>query len=155
MIQCPKMVPQNHTNKALILQTELCSRTMTEKAYFCGRMALWHQITRILSKVLDGRQGLAHAVQTVVVELRLRPGRAAWAQLENGHARGVIAQDKGWLRAGGMNRRTVCEIDASCAIAPSAFAPGWRNTLITLMPLRVCDSMLRMLSTVLEVTYTL
>jgi hypothetical protein len=48
--QCPKMVPQNHTTKVLILQVELCSRTMTEKAYFCGRMALWHQITRILSK---------------------------------------------------------------------------------------------------------
>jgi hypothetical protein len=48
--QCPKMVPQNHTTKVLILQVKLCSRTMTEKAYFFGRMALWHQITRIPSK---------------------------------------------------------------------------------------------------------
>jgi hypothetical protein len=37
MNQCPKMVPQNHTTKILILQAEFCSRTMTEKAYFTGR----------------------------------------------------------------------------------------------------------------------
>ena len=28
------MVPQNHTTTVLILQAELCSRTMTEKAFF-------------------------------------------------------------------------------------------------------------------------
>jgi hypothetical protein len=46
------MVPQNHTTKVLILQAELCAHTMTEKVCFLGRMALWHQITRIPSKPL-------------------------------------------------------------------------------------------------------
>src|SRR5262245_40861319 len=52
LIQCPKMVPQNHAHNTLILQVNLCATLLTEKAYFCGRMALWHQITRILSKPL-------------------------------------------------------------------------------------------------------
>jgi hypothetical protein len=81
--QCPKMVPQNHTTKVLILQVELCSRTMTEKAYFCGRMALWHQITRILSKPHPHPKG--HDSLPVVFLIFYRAGKivpyVGWSQL--------------------------------------------------------------------------
>src|SRR5918912_2586343 len=44
------MVLQFHTQNLLILQAKHHANRLTEKACFCGRMALWHQITRILSK---------------------------------------------------------------------------------------------------------
>ena len=54
-----------------------------------------------------------------------------------------------------MIRRMVWETAASWAIAPSTFAPGWKYTLMTLMPLSVCDSMVRTLSTTPEMVYSL
>src|SRR5215471_9260948 len=50
LMQCPKRVLENNAHKLLILQAVDCTSTLDEKAYFFGRMALWHQITRILSK---------------------------------------------------------------------------------------------------------
>src|SRR5713101_6938618 len=71
------------------------------------RIQIDHDLARLAAirqrqrQPLDRRQCLPHAVQAVVVELGFRPGRAAQAQLQNGDARGVIAQDKGRLRTGG------------------------------------------------------
>ena len=44
------MVLPRHGQNLLILHTKNRANGLTEKAYFFGRMALWHQITRILSK---------------------------------------------------------------------------------------------------------
>jgi len=49
-IQCPKMVLHNYAHNMLILQAHLYATMLTEKVCFFGRMALWHQITRILTK---------------------------------------------------------------------------------------------------------
>jgi hypothetical protein len=54
--KCPKMVRQFHTQNLLILQAQNHTPSLTEKAYFFGRMALWHQITRILSKPQEWRR---------------------------------------------------------------------------------------------------
>jgi hypothetical protein len=50
LIKCPKRVLQSHAHNVLILQAKPRTKKLAEKAYFFGRMALWHQITRILSK---------------------------------------------------------------------------------------------------------
>ena len=50
-IQCPKMVLHNYAHNMLILQAHLCATMLTEKVCFFGRMALWHQITHILTKL--------------------------------------------------------------------------------------------------------
>src|SRR5262245_13811943 len=100
LIQCPKMVPQNHAHNTLILQVNLCATLLTEKAYFCGRMALWHQITRILSKPrigtlpfheerpLVGRRHMAHELR--IAEPTIRNDHRRWqgyaASVKSRHA---------------------------------------------------------------------
>src|SRR5687768_5778593 len=45
---------------------------------------------------------------------------------------------------GGMVRMTVFAVAASCDTALSIFAPGWKKTLMTVIPLTDCDSMCSM-----------
>ena len=52
---------------------------------------------------------------------------------------------------GGMIRRTVWLIALTCATPASTFAPGWKNTLMTLTPLSDCDSMCSMSLTVVVI----
>jgi AAA domain-containing protein len=50
LIECPKSGLPNRVHNSLILQAEYHINRLSEKAYFVGRMALWHQITRIPNK---------------------------------------------------------------------------------------------------------
>jgi hypothetical protein len=94
------MVPQNHTTKVLILQVKLCSRTMTEKAYFFGRMALWHQITRIPSKPqveqLFGRYYTEKQMQEAVIT---RTKKAIMKDVVEPHRKGLTPAQRDHILA--------------------------------------------------------
>ena len=54
----------------------------------------------------------------------------------------------GGVMPGGIWRSTVCSIAVTCAIAVWILALGWKKTLMTEMPTRLCDSMCSMSLTV-------
>jgi len=71
LMRCPKKALPNHMHKALIFLALYRGNMLTKKAYFFGRMALWHQITRIPSKPLVG-----HRLDDVLHVPSLRPPSA-------------------------------------------------------------------------------
>ena len=60
----------------------------------------------------------------------------------------VYLMMSGGVVPGGSCRSCVCAIAATCAIAVSMFALGWKKTLMTAMPRSDCDSMCSMSLTV-------
>ncbi len=57
----------------------------------------------------------------------------------------------GGVVPGGNCRTLVCTIEVTCASAVCMFAEGWKNTLMTPMPLSDCDSICSMLLTVVVI----
>ena len=79
----------------------------------------------------DGRQLRPDEVLAGVEDLGLRQRLARQRQLQDGHARGVEAQDKGGVMPGGRSLSTVCEAAVICARAALMLTFGWKKIFTT------------------------